>query len=161
MKLFTIGHSNHPIETFLQLLLDHGVQLLVDIRSKPYSRFHPQFNKKNLEIVLPQHSVVYMFAGEALGGRPADPACYRVGEGGELQVDYDLVMQRDWFRQGIEQLIKETRYLQTAIMCAEEDPARCHRYNLIGRYIRQHYPEIEVFHIRKDGKLNELAYPVL
>jgi uncharacterized protein (DUF488 family) len=76
MVLYTIGHSNHPIERFLQLLVDHGIQCLADIRTTPYSRFNPQFNRATLQNTLTQQGINYEYLGAELGGRPSDPGCY-------------------------------------------------------------------------------------
>lgn len=158
MKLFTIGHSNHTQEKLVQLLVDHGIQTVVDVRTSPYSRHNPQFNKENLEFWLSRSRIKYIFSGKHLGGRPSDPSCYK---GGKLpdeedadflhQVDYRAVMQKPWFEKAIEQLLKTAEESPTAILCSEEDPANCHRHHLIARYIMDYYPEVEVRHIRGDG----------
>jgi uncharacterized protein (DUF488 family) len=159
MILYTLGHSNHPIEKFLGLLQGSGIQRLMDVRSAPYSRFHPQFNKKNLAEVLPSHGVEYILSGETLGGRPGDPTCYRVQsqmiEGGEpvREVDYFEVMQREWFQEGIARLLELAGGKTTAILCSEEDPVRCHRHHLIAYYLREIHPGIEVMHIRGNGNI--------
>lgn len=157
MKLYTIGHSNHPIEKFVQLLEENSIMLLVDVRSAPYSRYNPQFNKENLANVLPEQMVEYAFAGKYLGGRPSDPSCYksRVLPADETdflhEVDYQEVMKRNWFRQGIIRLLELADENTTAIMCSEEDPAHCHRHHLIARFLLEEYPEVDVQHIRGDG----------
>jgi uncharacterized protein (DUF488 family) len=69
------------------------------------------------------------------------------------EVDYPEVMKRDWFQQGIKRLLQQAGEEATAILCAEEDPARCHRHHLIARYLRDACPEVEVLHIRGDGSL--------
>ena len=77
MKLYTIGHSNHSIEKFASLLDENGIALLVDVRTAPYSRYNPQFNKENLAHALSEHWIEYAYAGKFLGGRPSDPTCYK------------------------------------------------------------------------------------
>ena len=157
MKLFTIGHSNHSLERFIRLLEDNGVMTLVDVRSAPYSRYNPQFNKESLESTLPQHDIQYAFAGNYLGGRPADPACYKShqlpAEGADYlhEVDYPEVMKREWFIKGIERLLELADEQTTAILCSEENPAQCHRHHLIAKYLMAKYPEVNVRHIRGDG----------
>jgi uncharacterized protein (DUF488 family) len=76
MIVYTIGHSRHPIDKFLELLAGHGIVQLLDVRSSPYSRFNPQFNKANLQLSLLNHNIQYIYAGAELGGRPSDPSCY-------------------------------------------------------------------------------------
>lgn len=157
MKLFTIGHSSHSWEKFVRLLEDNGISLLVDVRSAPYSRYHPQFNGSNLETALPQRSIDYAFAGQYLGGRPSDPSCYKSrrlpAEGADYlhEVDYPEVMKREWFVKGIERLLELADEQLTAILCSEENPAECHRHHLIAKYLQAEHPEVKVVHIRGDG----------
>jgi uncharacterized protein (DUF488 family) len=131
--------------------------ILVDVRSAPYSRFNPQFNKETLAHSLDRHNIQYLYAGKYLGGRPQDPSCYKSGilpaEGTDYlhEVDYREVMKRPWFIKGIVELVTVAGTDVTAIMCSEEDPAECHRHHLIAKYLNAEYPEIRVRHIRGDG----------
>lgn len=157
MKLYTIGHSNHSLDKLIHLLEDNGITSLVDIRTAPHSRYNPQFNKENLEYVLPQREIQYAYAGKYLGGRPSDPTCYKKrtlpGEGADYLhvVDYPEVMKRDWFVRGIERLLEMADEHTTVIMCSEENPAECHRHHLVAQYIFEAHPEVDVRHIRGDG----------
>jgi len=159
MELYTIGHSNHPVDDFVQLLAGHGVRQLVDVRSTPYSRFHPQFNKTALLQVLLAYNIDYSWLGEVLGGRPKDPSCYKhqaiptKAEANLHEVSYPAVMQRSWFVEGIHHLIEIADLQTTCIMCAEKDPVRCHRHHLISRYLLAQYPKVTVWHILGDGSL--------
>jgi uncharacterized protein (DUF488 family) len=163
MQLYTIGHSNHSIDAFAQLLDANGVMVLVDVRTTPLSRYVTQFNRDNLERVLPEHQIQYVFAGKFLGGRPADPTCYKKrklpGEGADYQheVDYPAVMQHDWFVKGIQRLLELADEQTTVVMCSEEDPAQCHRHHLIAKYLMEHHPEVTVRHIRGDGSVFNAA----
>lgn len=157
MQLYTIGHSNHTMECFIRLLEDNGIVTLVDVRSAPVSRYNPQFNKGNLERVLPLHEIQYAFAGQYLGGRPADPTCFKKhmfpsSDRDYLhEVDYREVMRREWFLRGVERLLEMVQEQTTAIMCSEEDPVHCHRHHLITAYLLSEHPEVMVKHIRGDG----------
>ncbi len=157
IKLFTIGHSNQPLEKFIQLLEDNSIMTLVDVRTAPYSRYSPQFNKENLDAALREHDIQYAFAGKYLGGRPADPNCYKSrrlpDENADYlhEVDYPEVMKREWFIKGIERLLEMADEQTTAILCSEENPAQCHRHHLIAKYLMAHHPEVKVKHIRGDG----------
>jgi len=157
MKLFTIGHGNHTIEKFIRLLEDNCIMTLIDVRSAPFSRYNPQFNKENLENTLSGNSIEYAYAGMYLGGRPTDPTCYKSHvlppEGTDYlyEVDYPEIMKRSWFIQGIMRLLELADEQITVIMCSEEDPAECHRHHLIAQYIMTEYPEVNVQHIRGDG----------
>ncbi len=152
--LYTIGHSNLTIEEFLVALRLDGICCLVDVRSTPYSHYLPQFNRDNLEHSLRQAGIEYRFAGETLGGRPADPTCYKDGvvpdgHANYLElVDYDEVARRSWFRQGVARLLDLARQQPTAMMCSEEDPGRCHRYHLITQAV---IDEVRVLDIRTSG----------
>ena len=156
MKLLTIGHGNSSLEVFIRLLDDNGIVLLIDVRTSPYSRYNPQFNKENLESALSQHDIQYAHAGRYLGGRPSDPTCYKSRalpeEGADYlhEVDYPEVMKRAWFIGGICRLLELADEQTTAIMCSEEDPAQCHRHHLIAKYLMTEHPEVPVRHIRSN-----------
>ncbi len=157
MKLFTIGHGNHAIEKFIRLLEDMGVMTLVDVRTAPASRYNPQFNKETLAASLDARYIQYVFAGKYLGGRPADPLCYKSrvlpADGADYlhEVDYPEVMKREWFVKGIARLLEIADEQTTGIMCSEENPAQCHRHHLIAKYIMREYPEVKVIHVRGNG----------
>jgi uncharacterized protein (DUF488 family) len=163
MKLYTVGHSNHSLERFVELVTGAGWQAVVDVRTAPSSRFNPQFNKGSLEAALPAAGVEYYFAGKFLGGRPSDPTCYKrrtlPPEGADYlhEVDYPEVMKRDWFVKGIQRLLEIADERATAVMCSEEDPATCHRHHLIAKYLLREHPEVSVFHLRGDGVLVNAA----
>ncbi len=156
-QLFTLGHSAHPIAKIIRLLQAAGVEILVDVRSMPYSRFHPQFNKARLEASLADAGIRYHWLGEALGGRPADPTCYppdqyppRKGEPHPRPI-WERVMEKPWFQAGIDRLLDIAAEGRTAILCSEENPANCHRRLLIAEYLNRTHPEITVIHLRGDG----------
>ena len=159
MKLFTIGHSNHTIEKFFGLLDENSIMVLIDVRSTPYSRYNPQFNKESLKSAFDRHNMEYFYAGKYLGGRPADPSCYKSGvlpmDGADYlhEVNYPVVMKRPWFIKGIAALLDLADQDITAIMCSEEDPAECHRHHLIAKYLMSEHPEVKVYHIRGDGNV--------
>jgi uncharacterized protein (DUF488 family) len=157
MKIYTIGHSNHPFSKLIDLLEARGIVNLVDVRTNPYSRYNQQYNKGTLENELRLHKFRYVYMGKELGGRPDDPLLYkhRAHPSGEVdflhEVDYQQVMRRPWFQQGIRELLDLAELDKTAIMCSEEDPAACHRHHLIAKYILEKFPEVEIRHIRGDG----------
>jgi uncharacterized protein (DUF488 family) len=163
MKLFTIGHSAHSIEKLVALLKSQKIQTLVDVRSIPSSRYHPQFRKRNLEQALKAENIGYRFLGQQLGGRPTDPSCYPDGLSPDKRQkpwprpDYNAMMEREWFAQGMEQLLIIAGQGDTAILCSEEDPARCHRHQLIAQHLKREHPEVEVWHIRGNGTLVSAA----
>ncbi len=98
--IWTIGHSNHPLEAFLDLLATHRIDLLIDVRSSPYSRYASQFNRETIDPALQQRKIHYLYLGDQLGGRAADPRFYD----NQGRVLYAAVAQSPGFRQGIERL---------------------------------------------------------
>jgi uncharacterized protein (DUF488 family) len=157
--LYTIGHSNHPVDELTGLLAAHGIIQVVDVRSSPFSRFNPQFNRKSLEQYLAAQGMQYIYMGDTLGGRPKDPLCYKhhavpaSAKDIEAEIDYAAVMQRPWFIEGIQALLDLARQQPTCILCSEKDPAACHRHQLITRYLIKSHPGVTTWHILADGSL--------
>ena len=145
-RVLTVGHSNHPLETFVSLLRQHGVTTLADVRSAPYSRFNPHFNQKSLDIALQAHNIAYLFMGHALGGRPEDRSCYEKG-----RVRYDRLARTPLYREGIDQVVETAGVERLALMCAEKEPLDCHRTLLVGRSLAER--GVTVTHILADGTL--------
>jgi uncharacterized protein (DUF488 family) len=146
--IFTIGHSNHSLEAFLDLLRLHRVEVLVDVRSQPYSRYAPQYAHRNLEAAIRATEMRYLFLGKELGGRP-DGAAYYDAAG---HVDYSAVEQATFFKEGIARLEHGLRKYRVAIMCSEEDPSGCHRRLLVGRVLAER--SVALLHIRADGHID-------
>ncbi len=144
--ILTVGHSNHPIDVFLKLLETHAVEVLADVRSAPYSRFNPQFNRKALAAALADKDVAYLYLGRALGGRPDDPQCYDQG-----RVDYDRVARTDRFQEGLERLLDAAADNRVAIMCAEKEPLDCHRTLLVGQQLDGR--GVDTRHILANGEI--------
>ena len=157
VEIFTIGHSNLPTEEVIAALRANGIELVVDVRSVPFSQYTRHFNRDELERTLAAAGIGYAFAGEHLGGRPTDPTCYRTGELPEDGasyldlVDYEEVAKRSWYRCGLARLVDVARARRTAILCSEEHPRRCHRHHLIARSLLE--LNVEVWHIRRHGTL--------
>ena len=145
--IYTIGHSKHPINRFIALLQQHCVEALADVRSTPYSRFNPQFNKEKLQAALAAAGIRYVFLGEELGARSRDPSCY--DEGG--RVSYAKLSLTEAFRRGIERLLTGMQQHRIAIMCAEREPLECHRTILVSRELEK--AGVPVTHILQDGSL--------
>jgi uncharacterized protein (DUF488 family) len=154
LRIYSIGHSSHQLEEFLGLLRGHGIEVLADVRSSPWSRFAPQFNRELLERPLRAAGVRYVFRGGELGGRPQGDEFYD----DEGYVLYGAVAETSWFKAGVESLEKEARRSVLAMMCSEEDPSDCHRRLLVTRVVRERGVQVE--HIRGDGRIvceDELA----
>lgn len=142
--IFTIGHSNHPIEKFLNLLKQHNIQAIADVRSAPYSRRYSQFNRNNLQAALSEAGIQYVFLGRELGARSEDPACYVNGK-----VQYDRLAATELFMAGIERLLDGVKTHRIALMCAEREPLNCHRTILVSRALEQR--GLRVVHMLPDG----------
>lgn len=146
VQVLTVGHSNHSPETFLALLTRHGVTALADVRSAPYSRFNPQFNRKALSASLAAAGIAYVWLGRELGGRPDNPDCYEDGA-----VRYDRLARTSLYREGIDRVLRGAAEHCLALMCAEKDPLHCHRTLLVSRSLEEE--GLEVAHILADGAL--------
>jgi uncharacterized protein (DUF488 family) len=147
VNIFTVGHSNHTIEKFLALLLQHEITAIADVRSVPYSRRNPQFNSKALAAVLNAHGIAYVSLGNELGARSEDPACYDK----DGRVQYRLLAETPLFNQGIERVLTGANRHRIALMCAEKEPLDCHRTLLVSRALERKGAAIT--HILADGVL--------
>ncbi len=147
-ELFTIGHSVHAVDGFLELLKRHSINALCDVRSSPYSRYSPQFNRESLREEVLNHGGAYIYLGDELGPRSSDPSCYENGK-----VQYQRLAEKESFQQGLNRLRKGMENYRIALMCAEKDPLTCHRMILICRQLRGN--DIQIRHILEDGSLED------
>ena len=146
-SIFTIGHSNHSAEKFVGLLKQHGIEVVADVRSQPYSRHAPHFNAKDIEAILWDNGIRRLFLGFELGGRPTAEAFYDA----DGRVDYARIERSRSFLDGIKQLESSIRDHKIALLCSEEDPVGCHRRLLVGHVLGER--GIVVRHIRGDGSV--------
>jgi uncharacterized protein (DUF488 family) len=147
--LHTIGHSNHPIERFLELLRRSKIEMVADVRSRPYFRFVPHFSREKLERLLDGAGIGYLFLGRELGGKPPrdDPARW--------PSDYQARIRDPGFEKGIERLLETAGARRVALLCRERDPLDCHRLHLICRYVKPMVGPIR--HILPDGAIEDQA----
>jgi uncharacterized protein (DUF488 family) len=145
LPVFTIGHSTHALDAFVELLRRHEVTAVADVRSAPYSRFNPQFDREALEAELKTRSIRYAFLGREFGARSEDPSCYEKG-----RVQYARLARTELFRSGIERVVRGADEHRVALLCAEKEPLECHRTLLVARAL--HERGIEVRHILADGR---------
>ena len=130
--LFSIGHGNKSIKTLIEELKYFGIDYLIDIRSKPYSKYNPQFNQNELKFSLLSKNIKYTYMGDVLGGLPDDTSCYTNGH-----VDYNKLKEKDFFKNGLYRLITANdKKIKVAIMCSESKPEECHRTKLIGEELK-------------------------
>jgi uncharacterized protein (DUF488 family) len=128
--IYSIGHGNKDIKDFIAELKSFNIHFLLDIRSKPYSKWNPQFNQAALELELTNNGITYVFVGDTLGGLPEDRSCYD----SDGKVVYDLIKEKDFFKQGLKRLTTANeKRIKLAIMCSESKPEECHRSKLIGQ----------------------------
>lgn len=146
--IFTIGHSNYPRERFMELLGGAGIAAVADVRSKPFSRRHPQFSRPALTKTLEEAGIRYIFLGEELGGQPADPQLQHDGV-----PDYERMAATDAFQRGLDRVLESAARHPTAIMCAEREPLECHRFLLVSRHLVLRGARIA--HILGDGSIEE------
>ena len=142
LKCYTIGHSNYPIGAFTYFLSVFRIDCIIDVRSSPYSRNNPQYNRENLKTSLGKEGVEYRYYGDRLGGRYYAPdLLYPDGT-----VNYGKISQTSAFQeaiQGVIGLIEKGRVI--ALMCSEREPERCHRFALVSRNLQQN--NVNVIHI--------------
>jgi uncharacterized protein (DUF488 family) len=145
--IFTIGHSNKKTEEIISCLKKNDVEVLVDVRSVPYSQHVPQANREAMQLASKNVDIKYVFMGDQLGGRPAD-----VEVNDNLgNYDYSELATTDRFREGLKRLLKGAEEYTVCILCSEEDPVKCHRGLLISRELAKR--GIEVRHLRHDGTI--------
>ena len=145
-RVLTIGHSTHSFGAFLALLQRHEARELADVRSIPFSRMNPQFNREALEQNLVAQGIRYVFCGYELGARPSDPSCCVDG-----RVRYELLERSAAFREGIDRLGRRAERNRLALMCSEKEPLVCHRAILVARaFVAGGF---EVAHILASGRL--------
>lgn len=148
-SIFTVGIGNLPIQDFIKNLQRNKVQAVIDIRSKPYSRYRPSYNRQNIEKHLSACKIGYKFLGNDLGGLPNNPALYT----NDLP-DYEKIRKTIFYQQGLNYLEKGMEFnCQMALLCACSDYAKCHRWNLIGRDLER--LGYQVIHIQRDGSLTQ------
>jgi uncharacterized protein (DUF488 family) len=128
-SVYSIGHSNHSIETFLNLLGRHSIQVVCDVRSYPGSRYSPQFNRDAFSRALAHYAGInYLFMGEGLGARVTDPQ-YQI----DGRVSFDAAARRPVFLEALAKVKMLASSRRVCLMCSEKDPADCHRAILVSR----------------------------
>ena len=132
--LYSIGHSNKTIDELISELRLYGIQYLIDVRSMPYSKYHPHFNMEPLKLAINQTGdIKYGYMGDVIGGLPQNDDCYTEGK-----VDYGKIRKMPFFIEGIDRLVKANEQgYKTCVMCSEGDPSMCHRSKLIGEALRE------------------------
>jgi uncharacterized protein (DUF488 family) len=149
--VYTIGHSTHSIERFVELLRQHSITAVCDVRSRPYSRTNPQFNREVLKEALENVSIKYVFLGKELGARTDDRTCYCNGK-----VQYELLAKTGLFKKGIDRVKNGAQEYRVALMCAEKEPLDCHRTILVARVLGE--TGMIVRHILANGTIEDHSH---
>jgi uncharacterized protein (DUF488 family) len=144
--IFTIGHSNLDISDFINLLLANKIELVVDVRSAPYSKLYPHFNRNPLEVSLTKNSIKYIFLGDSVGGRSNNIKDYSKG-----RVMYKKIAEKKEYISSINTIIQNSSKYKIVLMCSEKEPLECHRTLLISRSIEAHM--VKILHIHRDGQI--------
>ena len=145
-EIFTIGHSGLSYEQFRALLQRAGIAAIADVRTVPYSRYLPQFNRETLSNELRADGISYVFLGRELGGRPSEPSFYCDGV-----ADYEKMAKAADFDNGLDRVVEGSKEYRVALMCSEHDPLDCHRCLLVGRALAER--GIRISHILNDGAI--------
>ena len=138
-ELYTIGHSNHPIEVFLGMLKEHGIKLVVDVRSTPYSRFQKHFNRESLVKSLQEVGIDYLFGGKQLGGLTP------------------ISINDRMFKEKMRAVVSLSMEKPTVLMCSERDPKGCHRGMKLTAWVLRNTIEFPQ-HIVPDGLIDAKAF---
>jgi uncharacterized protein (DUF488 family) len=143
LEILTIGHSSMSYEQFVRSLRSASVTAVADVRSAPFSRRNPQFNRDALRDELRLDGIAYVFLGEELGGRPNGRQYFCEGV-----ADYEKMAQSSDFERGLRRVIEGSKQYRIALMCSEHDPLECHRCLLVGRAL--HERGVTIKHILSD-----------
>lgn len=145
--VYTIGHSTHKADYFLELLQAHAVNCVVDVRSVAASRFNPQYNKKALATFLNENGITYLHFADEFGARQTNPDVLNRGK-----VDFEKVRNSTSFKRGVERIRSGVDKGYTiALMCAESEPLDCHRFSMVS--VGLQHEGFEVQHILKDKSI--------
>ena len=149
-KCFTIGYGDYTIDLFFYFLQKTGIDTIVDVRTSPYSSYNYSFNRDNLEKFLNTHQISYLYMGDKMGGRYSSPNLL-FSDG---TVNYQKVQNTEKFQEGLNQvLLIIASGKRIALMCAEKEPEKCHRFALISRALQS--KGIKVVHIRPEIRLQD------
>lgn len=146
--IYTVGHSTHTNDEFIGLLKSRQINAIGDVRSAPYSRYQPHFNREIIQKTLADANIAYAFLGDSIGGRSLDQNDYENG-----RVVYARLKESFYFQNGIERVIEGAKQFKLALMCSEKEPIDCHRTLLVGQTLVEMGQE--VIHILGDGSLEK------
>lgn len=146
-RLYTLGHSRHGIAQFIELAQRHHINLIADVRGQPFSRFNPQFNREPFRDALEEAGIAYQWFGDRLSGRPAEREFY----GPDGQILWDQLRQWPELLDALDKLLFQAADKTIALVCAEENPMKCHRRFLLTPPLID--AGAKIIHIRGDGTI--------
>ena len=130
-QCYTIGYGNYPIDRFITFLQNIRCDVIIDVRSFPYSRYNLYFNRENLEKSLNRSEIGYRYMGDKIGGRYTNSGLLFP----DGTVNYRKVQNTEKFQEGINKVLSIiSSGKKIALMCAEKEPEQCHRFALISRF---------------------------
>lgn len=146
--IYTVGHSTHQLEYFLELLKKYGITCLIDVRSVPASSYNPQYNQEPLKNFLKSNGIIYLHFAEEFGARHTDPDLLD----NEGKVDFSKVWKSRAFNNGVERIWQgiEKGFI-ISLMCSESEPFDCHRFSMVS--IALDNDGFDVRHIMKDKSI--------
>jgi Domain of unknown function DUF488 len=147
VRLWTLGHAHHRFEEVLKLLRSHEIELVVDVRSRPWVKWAGHFNREELEPALVRGGLEYAWRGDTLGGIPEGDRFY--DEAGYTL--YEPLVQEQWFMKGIAWVEYQAERCRLALICLEDEPERCHRHVLLARVLTER--GAEVINVRGNGSI--------
>ena len=146
---YTIGHSVHSTDQFIELLKRYSIQWVADVRSIPYSQRNPQFNRELIKADIEKNGISYVFLGDSLGARYNDcNLCFA----DKPVVDFRKIRELDSFKKGINRIINDiNQSYRITLMCSEKDPFNCHRFTLVSYALAK--KGVTVKHILENGEI--------
>lgn len=146
-SIYTIGYGAREIDDLLRVIKANDIHYLLDVRSRPYSKYKPEFSKVPLQRAIEAAGIRYLFIGDSLGGQPDLPSCYTDGK-----VDYAKVETKSFYKEGIQRLHNASQQRERVVlMCSEGKPENCHRAKLIGQTLTAE--GVEVLHIDEKDEI--------
>lgn len=150
--IYSIGHGAKSMQDLMDELIKYDIKYLIDVRSKPFSKYYPHFNKETLiNFFQKRDDIKYSWWGETIGGMPpAGWNCYT----SDGKIDYDKMALNPIFINGVDRITNaNAQCLKTAIMCSESEPQMCHRSKLIGRMLEDRGVEMQHIVRNKRGDI--------
>lgn len=149
--IYSVGHSDLPVNRFIELIADAGVTAIADVRTSPYSKRYPWFSQRELKGSLRDVGVSYAYVGLELGGRPEDPHLFD----SQGIADYESMAKSQLYKAGVQRIFVGMEKYRIAMVCSERDPLNCHRCLMVGRTLLG--LGIQTSHIHHDGRIETQA----